>query len=266
MRWVRGVGSISALAVAASFLLAHVHPFGDAGLYAAKAAAQAPIMHPSSIPTDARALLTAKCADCHSAQTNAPVYAHFAPISWLMERDILEARKHMNLSQWDTYTPDEQETLKAKIVQQTKSREMPLLQYRMIHWNTRITDADVQVLALWAHITSAPASDIAQATGQGDPLRGKQVFEKRCTGCHALETNREGPKLMGVFGRPTGSVPGFPYSGALASAHMVWNDQSLEKWLADPDAFLPGNNMDFHVAKPQERKDLVAFFKQNSTK
>ena len=68
--------------------------------------------------------------------TRTPFYGHFAPISWLLERDILEGRDHMNLSTWDTYSADQQETFKAKIVQETKSHEMPLPQYRIIHWNS----------------------------------------------------------------------------------------------------------------------------------
>jgi cytochrome c len=59
-------------------------------------------------------------------------------------------------------------------------------------------------------------------------------------------------------------VPGFPYSDALRKANITWNDQTLEKWLTDPDAFLPGSNMDFLVARPQERKDIIAYFKKSS--
>jgi cytochrome c len=183
-----------------------------------------------------------------------------------MERDILEGRKHMNLSQWDNYSADQQQTFAAKIVQETKSHDMPLLQYRMIHWNTRITSADERVLADWAHESSTSADSMPQATTAGDPVRGAALFERRCTGCHSLTTNHEGPRLQGVYGRPTGSVPSFPYSDALKNAHMAWNDQTLEQWLTDPDAFLPGNNMDFHVPRPQERKDLIAYFKQSAAK
>jgi len=77
MRWIRGVGFISAL-VAALFLPAYVHPFGDAGLYGAKAA-QAPIPEDGNLPSDARTILVAKCADCYSTQTHTPIYCHFAP-------------------------------------------------------------------------------------------------------------------------------------------------------------------------------------------
>ena len=260
MRWISRVGSISALAVTASLLLARVHPFGDAGLYAAKA----PIPASTSIPENVRTLLTAKCADCHSERPKAPIYGRFAPISWLLERDILQARAAMNLSQWDTYSADQQETYKAKIVQQTKSGEMPLLQYRIIHWKARITQADVQALTQWIHTVIGVADAAASVGGEGDPIHGKEIFEKRCTGCHALTQNREGPQLLGVYGRTAGAVAGFPYSAALKKANIKWTDQTLEKWLTDPDVFLPGNNMDFLVARPKERKDLIAYFKKSA--
>jgi cytochrome c len=258
--------SIAAVTLVASLLLACVHPFGDAGLFAQNAA-QPPLLEHSSISSDVRALLIAKCADCHSSQTRAPIYGHFAPISWLLERDIVEARKHMNLSQWGAYSADQQQTFAARIVQQAKSGHMPPMQYRVIHWNAGITPADERALTQWAHNpTTAAAESASPETAKGDPVRGKAVFEKRCTGCHALTENREGPSLEGVYGRPAAAVPGFSYSDALRKANITWNDQTLEQWLTDPDAFLPGNNMDFLVARPQERKDLIAYFKNSAGK
>jgi cytochrome c len=69
-----------------------------------------------------------------------------------------------------------------------------------------------------------------------------------------------------VSGRSAGAIEGFPYSDVLRKAHVVWDDQTLERWLADPDAFLPGNDMDFLVTRPEERKDLIAYPKQSSGK
>jgi cytochrome c len=271
--WIACIGCASA--VATSLLLARVHPFGDAGLDAglvasldagktAQAAIQTAIMEHSSVPTEVRAALAAKCADCHSMQVRAPLYGRFAPISWLMERDIVEGRKKMNLSQWNSYSTDQQQTLEAKIVQQTKAHAMPPLPYRMIHWNARITDADVRSFTEWTR--EAPREAGSEAQGEGSPIRGKEIFAKRCTGCHAMEQNREGPRLQGVYGRTSGVVPGFGYSVALKQAHIVWNDTSLEHWLADPDTLVPGNNMEFHVAKSQERRDLIALLKQGVAK
>ncbi len=248
-----------------SLLLGRVHPFGDAASYAAKTTPSI-LMEHSAIPPEVRSTLAAKCADCHSMQTRLPVYGRFAPLSWMMERDIVKGRAQINFSLWDTYSTEQQEMFKAEIVQQTKTHRMPLPQYRMIHWDTRITDADVLAFTRWARNTPGTPADLseAQPAEDGDPVRGKEVFEKRCTGCHAMETDREGPHLRGVYGRTSGTVPGFSYSQALVDAHIVWDEKSLEQWLTDPDTLVPNNNMEFHVPKPQERRDLVQYLKQSS--
>lgn len=241
--------------VLASLLLARVHPFGDAGLFAAAHPAL-----PSSIPPQASAILLVKCADCHSDQTRPHLYGRFAPISWLMERDIVEGRKHLNLTAWDTYTPDRQQTLQSLILKEVRSNEMPLPQYRIIHRNSAITSADIQILSAWAH--GASSNESSSATTEGDAAAGKFVFEKRCTGCHSLDQSHEGPKLRGAFGKPAAQVAGFDYSPALKSSHLVWDEPTLDKWLTDPDAFVPGNNMSFGVPKAQERKDLIRFLRE----
>lgn len=254
------------IAFAASLALARVHPFGNAGLYAAKSA-DTPIMGNAHVPFKVRAILVEKCADCHSDQTYAPFYGHFAPVSWLMERDITHGREEMNLSLWDRYSADQQQTFAAKIAHETKAHEMPLLQYRMIHWNARVSDAEILTLADWAHATSgSEMGQGMQLPGEGDPVRGKLLFEKRCTGCHALNQNHQGPQLQGVYGRTSGTITDYAYSAALRKAKIVWDEKSLEQWLTDPDVFIPGNNMDFLVPKPQERQDIISYLRQTSGK
>jgi cytochrome c len=249
-----------------SLMLARAHPFGDAGLYRTRVAPQR-VMEHAAVPPAVREILIKKCADCHSAETRSPIYGRFAPASWLMEQDILQARKAMNLSLWEKYSAEKQEALAAEIVIQTKSHAMPPVQYRVAHWNARITDTDVQALVQWAGGTAPPDSNLRrQELEEGDAIRGKDIFERRCTGCHAMEQNREGPRLRGVFGRTSGVVTGFDYSPALAKAHIEWNETTLEQWLADPDALVPGNNMEFHVAKPQERRDLIRFLRDSAAK
>lgn len=258
MSWTKTIWAWCACAIVASLVLARVHPFGDAGLFAAKSA-EAQIPGNAPVPPEVRAILVEKCANCHSNQTHAPFYGHFAPASWLMEWDIVEARKAMNLSLWDTWSADQEQTLAARMLRETKSRQMPPPQYRAIHWDARIADADIAAIANWVRPTSG--SEPGPATQAGDAARGKALFEKRCTGCHALNQNHEGPRLQGVYGRTSGAVADFAYSAALKRANIVWDEQSLDHWLADPDAFLPGNNMDFLLPKPQERRDLISFLK-----
>ena len=264
MKCPRKLGWAIAFAIVPSFLLARVHPFGDAGLYSTSSPAVG-ISGQSTIPPDVRSLLEAKCANCHSSQTRAPAYGHFAPISWLLERDIMRARKQMDLSKGDSYTPDQQDVFKSKILQQIKTGEMPLLQYRMIHRSTAITEHDLEVLTAWAHAPE-PVAEMSPSLAPGDAARGQAVFEKRCTGCHALTRDREGPHLDGVYGRRIGSVAGFSYSTGLRQANSVWNEQTLEKWLTEPDSFIANSNMDFRVPKAQERRDLITYFAHRAAK
>jgi len=138
----------------------------------------------------------------------------------------------------------------------------------------RTLAAGLFVLALALVFALAPRTPLEARTSSleppaltiGDPTRGQSLFNRRCTGCHSLNDNREGPHLSGVYGRRAASVPGFPYSAALTAAHLTWNDQTLDQWLTDPDAFVPNNNMDFRVPRPQERADLIAFLKASGGK
>ena len=81
---------------------------------------------------------------------------------------------------------------------------------------------------------------------------GKQLFDKRCSGCHALDRNKEGPRLGSVYGRKAGTVDSFQYSEVLSKSSIIWNDESLDHWLADPDQFAPGNNMTFFAWRTQK--------------
>ena len=100
----------------------------------------------------------------------------------------------------------------------------------------------------------------------GDPQRGKELFEKRCGGCHSLDKDKEGPRLGNVFGRKAGTIPSFKFSDSLKSAQVVWNEASLDKWLIDTDAVVPDNDMDFHVPKADERADIIQFLRVSSGK
>ena len=101
-----------------------------------------------------------------------------------------------------------------------------------------------------------------RADAAGDPEAGAQAF-RTCAACHTLEpgAHRTGPSLAGVFGREAGTAEGFHrYSDALRSADLVWREDTLNTFLADPQAFLPGNRMTFPgLADAQARADVIAY-------
>ncbi|WP_448204646.1 c-type cytochrome [Azospirillum sp. sgz302134] len=100
-----------------------------------------------------------------------------------------------------------------------------------------------------------------------DAEAGEKVFNQ-CKACHTIEAggpNRVGPNLHGVVGRKAGSHEGFNYSDAMKNSGNTWDEATLDKYLTDPKAAVPGNKMAFAgVKNEQARKDLIAFLKKNS--
>ncbi len=143
--------------------------------------------------------------------------------------------------------------------QEAKGGEMPPLQYLVLHWDAKLSKADVQALSMLGKNAGDSEAGLA---GEGDAARGKLVFDKRCTGCHAINADREGPRLAGVFGRKAGSVLGFDYSDGLKRSGLTWTDATLERWLSGPDLVVPDTKMDFYVPKAEERRDLIAYLKR----
>ena len=251
------VWTVAVVVVASVAGLGFVHPFGNPR--AEPAEGLSTLMKGAKMPADAKAVLVTKCADCHSSETRWPMYARVAPGSWLIERDIVEARKKMDLSRWEEMPAETQELWAAKIVQESKKGDMPPLQYLALHWDAKLSESDVKALSMLGK--SASVSEAA-LPGGGDAVRGKAVFEKRCTGCHAMDADRDGPRLAGVFGRKAGSVPGFNYSAGLKNSGITWTDATLERWLSDPDMVVKDNNMSIGFPKAEERRDLIAYLKQ----
>ena len=87
---------------------------------------------------------------------------------------------------------------------------------------------------------------------QSQPDR-KALFERRCGGCHALDRDKEGPRLGGGYGRAAGSVASFEYSDALKKSKIKWTDETLDKWLTNTENLVPDNDMTFRVPKADER-------------
>ena len=100
----------------------------------------------------------------------------------------------------------------------------------------------------------------AQAAGDVDA--GLALYQTRCAACHSLDYNGVGPAHRGVFGRQAAQAPGFAYSDALKASHLVWDEASLDRWLADPEKFAPGQRMGISVPEAAARRDLITYLKQ----
>ena len=104
------------------------------------------------------------------------------------------------------------------------------------------------------------------AQADGDVAKGEQVF-KKCTACHPIndKTNKVGPHLVGVVGRPVASVEGYNYSvgmKAYAATGAVWDDAALLAYFESPKAVVAKTKMAFAgLKKGDERADLIAFLK-----
>src|SRR6266566_5189466 len=85
----------------------------------------------------------------------------------------------------------------------------------------------------------------------------------RCAGCHSTQAgqNKVGPSLAGVFGKPSGSVPGYTYSAALKNAHLTWDEQTLDKFLQNPGGLVHGTKMFASVPDADTRQRVIAYLK-----
>ncbi len=96
-----------------------------------------------------------------------------------------------------------------------------------------------------------------------DARRGEEIFRK-CAACHTLEAggrNRVGPRLAGLFGRVAGAVGDFRYTDALKHSGIVWNETTLDAYLKDAEAFVPGTKMYGGLTLDADRADLIAYLK-----
>jgi cytochrome c len=108
---------------------------------------------------------------------------------------------------------------------------------------------------------------IGTARADGDAARGEVKFQD-CAACHKLEAgaNNLGPSLHGIFERKAGELADFRYSPAIKRSGIAWTPEALEKFIADPQAMVPGNRMPYAgMASAADRADLIAYL-QKATK
>jgi cytochrome c len=125
--------------------------------------------------------------------------------------------------------------------------------------------AELVAISVLFRLAAGPVRALEEG---GDAGRGARVFQ-RCYACHTVDpaetVKLQGPNLYRIVGRRAASVPGFSYSPALMAmgeAGLVWTEGQLDRFLADPEDMLPGNQMSFFgLPDARDRADLIAYLK-----
>jgi cytochrome c len=116
-------------------------------------------------------------------------------------------------------------------------------------------------LALTASLMLGVQSAVAQSAPApaGSAVKGKELYDARCSACHSVDAHRVGPMHLGVVGRKAGSAAGYSYSEAVRNSKIVWRHDTLVAWLTNPEALIPGQRMGYSMDNAQDREDVVAY-------
>jgi hypothetical protein len=114
-----------------------------------------PVAAPIRTPADIGAVLNRCCSDCHTNQTRWRWYAHIAPASWLVARDVNVGRDNLDFSYWGQLQAADQRQLAKAIVRQVTARKMPPLQYWIVHPKARPTASETEQLRAWFNSNEA---------------------------------------------------------------------------------------------------------------
>jgi cytochrome c len=105
---------------------------------------------------------------------------------------------------------------------------------------------------------------VTAAHADGDAARGGTLF-KECGACHKLDAgaNEVGPSLHGLFARKAGELADFRFSPAMRRSGVTWTPETLDKYIADPQAFIPANRMPYAgMTSAADRADLIAYLQK----
>ena len=142
-KYVRLLLPIGAALICACSLL--IHPYGDVK----GRASTAPLMKDAMDDRLTR-IVNNSCKNCHSEKTDWPWYSYVAPMSWLIEGDVSEGRKHMNLTHWNQYGIDQKQELLSKMAVMVKNHKMPLPRYLVLHPEAKLSALDIDHIDQWA--------------------------------------------------------------------------------------------------------------------
>ena len=107
-------------------------------------------------PPEVVEILRGACFDCHSNETHWPFYSYVAPMSWLVTGDVAGGRSRLNFSDWEELRSGFQKRFARRIVERVEAGEMPLWQYRTVHWGATISADQLNTLRAWRDDLNPP--------------------------------------------------------------------------------------------------------------
>ncbi len=134
-----------------------VHPFGRVK----DISSSAPLLGDFGMNSPVTVILSKSCQDCHSEKTDWPVYSYVAPMSWMMEKDVGDARRHLDLSRWLGYDPAERRQILSEIASLVRNRRMPLGRYLLLHPEARLSASEADQLDRWTRSERKRLKDAA---------------------------------------------------------------------------------------------------------
>lgn len=114
-----------------------------------------PVTGEIKAPEEVMQVLRTSCYDCHSNEVEWPWYSNVAPASWLVVYDVNEAREHMNFSEWQSYSAEDQAEDIEEIWEEIEEGEMPLWYYLIAHSEAELSENDKETIKNWVHSTSS---------------------------------------------------------------------------------------------------------------
>ena len=98
------------------------------------------------------------------------------------------------------------------------------------------------------------------------PQKGAALFQNRCATCHTVQAGgpqKFGPPLHGLFGRQAGAVSGYNYSTDMRASRILWDAQTLDRYLADPHRSIPDAGMPYlGLSSKTDRDDIISYLEQ----
>ena len=145
-----------------------VHPFGAVRAHAPVE----PLLTSAVVDAETVRILQRSCQNCHSQNTDWPWFSYIAPVSWLIESDVHQARSHMNLSGWSQYSLGEKQELLAELAAAVRSRQMPPPRYTLMHRGAKLSQPEQERIYQWARgerrrLKSLAAEGANSAEGAG---------------------------------------------------------------------------------------------------